>query len=685
MEDNIIIEELKYLAEKIEYHDKLYYMDDAPAISDAEYDKLRERNLDLEKKYPHLIRENSPSKRVGSKILSKFKKVDHLVPMLSLGNTFSKNEVQDFIGKIRRFLKIDNDYLLEFIAEPKIDGLSATLIYENGRLLLGATRGDGKQGENITENIKTIESIPKNLKGNFPSKLEIRGEIFMTNSEFELLNKMRNKESLPSFSNPRNAAAGSVRQLDSTITSSRNLDFFAYGWGQLSSNIGNNLLEIRKNIKSYGFKLNEPYSLCNNIDDMLSFYDNIYKIRPNLDFDIDGIVYKLNNIDFYEKLGSTEHSPRYAVSHKFPAEKGVSVLKDVSFQVGRTGAITPVAEINPVTIGGVRISRASLHNKDEIERLGINIGDTVSVQRAGDVIPQITNYIKNLRPKNSTKIVFPEFCPGCNSKLYRDQTEAIIRCQNFDNCEDQIKGQLIHFVSRNAFNIDGLGEKQISELYNLDIIKKPSDIFLLSEQSSQYQWDRILTLPGWGKLSLSNLLKAINTSKNQPFDKVLYSLGIRHLGQGTSKLIVKNFKDYKSFVYTINNLNENLNKDIFIEDLKSINGIGEKVIFSLIDYFDKCKEDFNSLVSYLNIENPTQSLYNNFFSGKRIVFTGKFNNFSRNAIKNKAETLGAIISSQVSAKTDYLVVGLEPGSKLKKAESFSTKIINEDEFLNYLE
>ena len=683
MNKKSIIEELKNLADKIEYYDKLYYMEDSPSISDAEYDRLRLRNSELERQYPDLIRENSPSKRVGSKITSKFTKVNHKVPMLSLGNTFSKEDVQAFIDKTRRFLKVDSNYDLEIIAEPKIDGLSATIIYENGKIILGSTRGDGKQGENITKNIQTISSIPQSLSGNFPNLLEIRGEIFMKNSEFELLNNNREKDSLPTFSNPRNAAAGSVRQLDFRITKTRNLKFFAYGWGVISDSIGENLLDIRNNIKTFGFDINEPYKLCKNIDDMISFYDEVYKDRPNLDYDIDGIVYKLNNTKLYERLGATEHSPRYAISHKFPAEKGLSTLNNVSFQVGRTGAITPVAEIKPVTIGGVRIKRASLHNKDEIARLGIKIGDTISVQRAGDVIPQIINFIPKLRPIDALDIKFPDFCPSCNSQLFREESDAIIRCPNLYNCEMQLKGQLVHFVSRNAFNIDGLGEKQIFDLYDLKIIRKPSDIFRLAESSSSELREKLVSLPGWGKLSMSNLVQSINKSKIQPLDKFLYALGIRHLGQGTAKLIAKNFKDPDFFITTINNLGKDYNKFNLKEDLKSINGVGDKVIKALLDYFEKSNEEFNSLISYLTIEKLPTSNETNYFSGKKMVFTGRFKSLSRNEIKIKAENVGAIISNQISSKTDFLIVGSDPGSKLKKAENFNIKIINEDDFLSF--
>jgi len=684
MNNEEVIKELKNLASQIEYHDNLYYNKDLPEISDADYDKIRIKNKNIETQFPELILANSPSKRVGSVLTSNLKKITHEVPMLSLGNTFTSKEVEEFINKTRRFLKINQDENMEFVAEPKIDGLSATLLYKNGKLVQGATRGDGKQGENITENIKTIQDIPKNLQGNYPSEIEIRGEIYISNSEFERINSLRIKNSLPVFANPRNAAAGSVRQLDPKITESRKLGFFAYSWGLMSSPIGESLMEVRENIKKIGFNLNHPVKLCLNLYEMLKFYEDIYQNRSNLDFDIDGIVYKLNNLSYYDRLGATEHSPRYAVSHKFPPETGLTILNDVKFQVGRTGAITPVAELQPLTIGGVRIQRASLHNTDEINRLGIVIGDTVSLKRAGDVIPQVINYIPNLRPKNYKKISFPIYCPSCNSLLKREKNEAIIRCINATECSEQIKGQLIHFVSRNAFNIEGLGEKQIIELFDRNIIKGPEDIFLINQDMEKEIKEKILGLSGWGALSLSNLIKSINNAKNQPIEKIIYSLGIRHVGQGTAKLISKNYKSSDDLINKIKNLEINIKKEEFIEELRSVNGIGDKAIFALVSYFLINRTKFFNLIAFLNISTPV-SVKNNmhYLYGKRLVFSGTFEHLSRTEIKNKAEIVGALISSQVSSKTDILVVGLNPGSKFSKAKKLDIDIINEESFLSY--
>ena len=679
-----VIKHLKNLVSQIEYHDNLYYNKDLPEISDAEYDQLRIQNKNLEIEFPDLVLPNSPSNKVGSSLTSTFNKVSHVVPMLSLGNTFTNKEVEEYINKTRRFLKINQNENMEFVAEPKIDGLSATLIYKNGKLILGATRGDGKQGENITDNIKTIEDIPKTLKGKYPEEIEIRGEIFISNSEFERINILRIQNSLPQFANPRNAAAGSVRQLDSKVTASRKLGFFAYSWGLLSSPIGKSLMEVRQNIKNMGFNLNHPVRLCLDLHEMLQFYENIYQNRSNLDFDIDGIVYKLNNLSYYDRLGATGHSPRYAVSHKFPPEVGLTILNDVKFQIGRTGAITPVAELKPLTIGGVRIQRASLHNKDEISRLGIVIGDTVSVKRAGDVIPQVINYIPNLRPKKNREIVFPTNCPSCHSLLKRENNETIIRCINSGKCNEQIKGQLVHFVSRNAFNIEGLGEKQIIELFDRNIIKEPADIFLINLEMKKDIKEKIIGLSGWGELSLSNLIKSINNAKNQSIDKVIYSLGIRHVGLGTAKLISRNYINSESFIAKVRTLAISNSRENFIEELRQINGLGDKAIFSLISYFQMHEKFFFNLIKFLNIsdllfmQDDSHYLY-----GKRIVFTGKFELLSRTEIKNKAETVGALISSQISNKTDILVVGLNPGAKYTKAKQLLISIINEDSFLSY--
>jgi len=417
---------------------------------------------------------------------------------------------------------------------------------------------------------------------------------------------------------------------------------------------------------------------------MLQFYENIYQNRSNLDFDIDGIVYKLNNLSYYDRLGATGHSPRYAVSHKFPPEVGLTILNDVKFQIGRTGAITPVAELKPLTIGGVRIQRASLHNKDEISRLGIVIGDTVSVKRAGDVIPQVINYIPDLRPKKNRAIVFPDNCPSCHSLLKRENDEAIIRCINSSKCSEQIKGQLVHFVSRNAFNIEGLGEKQIVELFDRNIIKEPADIFLINLEMKKDIKEKILGLSGWGALSLSNLIKSINNAKNQSIDKVIYSLGIRHVGLGTAKLISRNYINSESFIAKIRTLEISNSRENFIEELRQINGLGDKAIFSLISYFQMHEKNFFNLIKFLNIsdllfmQDDSHYLY-----GKRIVFTGKFELLSRTEIKNKAETVGALISSQISNKTDILVAGLNPGAKYTKAKQLLVSIINEESFLSY--
>ena len=670
--------ELNHLAKLIEKHNKLYYQDDNPLISDADYDKLIARSSDLEEYFPEIVHQNGPSKQVGSKPKKGFQKVLHKVPMLSLSNAFSIEEIQEFLERTRRFLKIIDEEDLEIFAEPKIDGLSATLIYKNGNLLIGSTRGDGKQGENITENIKYIKDIPKILKGNYPKDIEIRGEIYISNEDFERINMQRLEEGLQPFANPRNAAAGSVRNLNVEITKQRNLGFYAYNWGVLSSPIGKTLVESRRSLESFGFIITKPAKICKGIEEIKSYYDDLFKKRPTLDYDIDGAVYKLNDLGLYYRLGETEHSPRYSISHKFPPEKGATVLEEVYFQVGRTGAITPVAKLVPITIGGVRVQRATLHNKEEIFRLGIKKGDTILIERAGDVIPKISGFISNLRPSNAEEIEFPKFCPSCNQVL---EGETITRCNNFNYCKSQVLGRLIHFVSRDAFNIEGLGEKQLKELFDLGIIKNFGDIFRLASNESYNVHKEISSLSGWGNLSLSNIIGSINDSRSLSLSKLIYSLGIRHVGQGASKLISQYFNNSDDFIARISDLEKNSNLKRISEDLMSINGLGKKAVESLLTYFINNFREFKDLNSFIQIEKTEKIIIDNPFFEKNIVFTGTLEKLSRSEAKNLAENVGAIISNQLSSKTDILVVGKNPGSKIKKANNLSVQIIDEKKFL----
>ena len=675
------LKELIYLSKIIERHDKLYYQNDSPEISDSEYDRLKGRNADLEKYFPTMVLKNSPSNKVGSKPQSKFSKVSHKVPMLSLSNAFSLEEIQEFFNRTRRFLKLDKNDLLEVLAEPKIDGLSATLIYKDGNLVLGATRGDGKQGENITANIRFINDVPYKLKGNFPDEIEVRGEIYISNIDFEKMNLVRIEQGIPPFANPRNAAAGSVRQLDPLVTKTRNLGFYAYNWGIISTPLGKTLVESRNALELFGFNLTQPSKLCSTIGDIKKYFEELFEKRSNLNFDIDGVVYKLNNLSLYNRLGETDHSPRYSISHKFPPEKGATILNNVSFQIGRTGAVTPVAELAPVTIGGVRVKRATLHNKDEILRLGIMIGDTVLVQRAGDVIPQITGFVSSLRSKSAKVINFPKFCLSCNTLLESIDDETIIRCNNVKFCNSQILGRLIHFVSRNAVNIEGLGEKQLKELFNLGIVKNFGDIFRLSSEGSIEIHEQISQLSGWGALSLKNMLESIKNSKNQTLDKLIYSLGIRHVGYGSARLIAKYFIESERFIEEVQKLNNKNNLDKFSENLISINGLGNKAVDSIINYFVNNISEFNDLCSYINLEELIEIKKDTPLSGKSLVFSGKFENLTRSEAKTLAENAGAFISSQVSSRTDILVVGDKPGIKLKKAKDLSIEIIDEKQFL----
>ena len=682
MSEEEALEELIYLSKTIEYHDKLYYQNDTPEIFDAEYDTLRARNTVLEKYFPKISLENSPSKKVGSKPQQGFEKVVHQVPMLSLSNAFSMKEIEEFMDRTRRFLKFDENRLLEILAEPKIDGLSATLIYKAGNLVIGSTRGDGKQGENITENIKYIEDIPKTLKNNFPKEIEVRGEIYISNIDFEKMNLQRIQQGISPFSNPRNAAAGSVRHLNPEVTKTRNLGFYAYNWGIISSPIGKTLLESRVALERFGFRLTRPTKICSNIEDIKIYYEDLFEKRPSLNFDIDGVVYKLNDLSLYDRLGETDHSPRYCISHKFPPEKGATILTNVSFQVGRTGAITPVAELSPVTIGGVRVKRATLHNKDEIIRLGIMKGDTVLVQRAGDVIPKITSFISALRPKSAEVIIFPKYCPSCSGPLGSLEDETIIRCNNMYLCNSQILGRIIHFVSRDAFNIEGLGEKQLKELFELGIIQKFGDIFRLSSEKSSNIHEKISQLAGWGPLSVSNIVDSIKNSKNQTLDRLIYSLGIRHVGYGASRLIAQYFSKGSTFIHKVQELTDKNNLDKFSEDLISINGLGDKAVKSIIKYFTNNISEFNDLCAFVNVKKIRDIKHNTSLSGKTLVFTGTLENLSRSEAKNLAENAGALIASQLSPRTDILVAGERPGSKLKKAKDLLVEIMDEKQFLS---
>ncbi|MBX7147147.1 MAG: NAD-dependent DNA ligase LigA [Alphaproteobacteria bacterium] len=669
--------ELEDLAHEIKHHNELYHQKDTPEISDAAFDKLFQRNQAIEKKFPHLKREDSPSQFVGSAPAAVFSKIPHGVPMLSLNNGFSKEHIVDFIKKICRFLSLSEN-ALEFIAEPKIDGVSTNLLYENGFLTKGATRGDGKVGEDITNNLKTIKDIPHKIHGgNIPKRIEIRGEIYITKNDFLELNQSREKEEENLFANPRNAAAGSLRQLDSTITASRPLRFFAYGYGLHQDKSFNTEQEFLDQLKKWAFPIPTTYRLCKTLDDMLDFHAFMEKERAKLSYDIDGVVYKINQIHLQERLGIISRTPRWAIAHKFTAEQAITFLQNITIQVGRTGTLTPVAELAPVNVGGVIVTRASLHNEDEIKRKDIRIGDMVKIQRAGDVIPQIVGVIVDQRPIHSEEFIFPDHCPVCGSHTIRESDEAIRRCTGGLICSAQIIERLRHFVSRDAFDIDGLGYKHIERFYQEGLIKTPTDIFHLKNKINILE-----TLEGWGKQSIKNLLESIEKRRTISLDRFIYALGIRQIGQRTSGLIAKHYKTYDQWYKSMISSSRDNNEDR--EELVNIDGIGPSTVNDIISFFTEPHNLslLENLIKEIEIENISSHSNNNLLlSGKTLVFTGTLNTMSRTEAKALAEKLGATVTSSVSKQTDFVIIGSDAGSKANKATSLGVKILNETEWI----
>jgi len=656
---------LKTLAILISKHDKLYYQKDKPEIPDKDFDKLVRENNELENKFPHLILENSPNKFVGSSLSKKFKKIKHKLPMLSLANAFNQNDLKEFIDRIRKFLNLDHKEIIKFISEPKIDGLSINLNYEDGILKSASTRGDGKIGENVTTNVSNIIGISKKLHGkNYPRQIEIRGEIFLNKKDFiKLNNKLSEKNK---FSNPRNAAAGSLRQLNSNITKQRPLKFIAHGIGSCSKEYLT-LSEFFNDLIKWKISTNKLIKPCDSIDSMMNYFNNIRNIRDTIQYDLDGIAFKVDNFKLQKRLGFVGKNPRWAIALKFSAEKSITTINKIDFQVGRTGAITPVARLADVNIGGVIVSNATLHNFDEIAKKDIREGDKVEIQRAGDVIPQVLNVIKKEK-KRKNILKPPSHCPICGEKTIKEKDETVIRCTNSINCDAQIIGSLIHFVSKKCFNIEGLGEKQIQQFYKLGFVKNFEDIFYIDKYKKN-----ILELDGWGRLSFQNLIKSINNSKVIELDKFIYSLGIRYLGETLSNTIAKEFLTVSNFIDSVNK------KDRLI----NIDGLGPKVINSIYNYMKNSRNNkiVIALSKILDISDHKISQTNSIFSNKNIVFTGTLFKLSREEAKHLALQLGAKISSTVTNKTDYVIVGEKPGSKVKKAEELGILMISEDEWI----
>ena len=656
---------LKELLTLIIKHNTLYHQKDKPIISDGKYDKLIKENNYLEQKFPHLKLKDGPNNIVGSKILKKFSKNEHKTPMLSLSNAFDENDLKEFIERIKKYLSLNDKNTLFFFCEPKIDGLSLNLYYENGKLISASTRGDGKIGENVIKNIANINGIPSVIKNpNIPKKIEIRGEVFIKKKDFMNINdKLADKDK---FSNPRNAAAGSLRQLDPSISKKRPLHFIAHGLGYSDQNY-KTIEEFYKNLKKWKIPIGEDLMIVDSLDSMMKYFKHIEKKRSLLSYDIDGIVFKTNNYELQKRLSFVGKNPRWAIALKFSAEKTITKIKGIDFQVGRTGAITPVARLEEVNIGGVIVSNASLYNFDEIDKKNICVGDIVQIQRAGDVIPQILGVIEKNK-KGNKKILIPEFCPSCSSKIFKDEDEAILRCNNLFDCESQILGQVNHFVSKKAINIDGFGEKNIKLFYNKKIIRNIADIFSISLNKKE-----ILKLEGWGELSYDNLIISINKSKKTSLEKFIFSLGIRFIGENTSNLLAKEFADIKNLIANSNNY------DI----LSNIDGLGPKAIDSIIKYFSNKKnlEIIHHLIDHFEIKKFKKNSNNNIFSDKKLVFTGSLKNLSREEAKNLANQVGAKISSNISKNTDFLIIGDQPGSKYRKAKELNITILNEEEWI----
>ena len=667
---------LKEYKEKITLIQKLnkaYYHKDKPLVSDAEYDKIKKDILDFEKKNPDIVDINSPSEKVGFAPSEKFSKVKHLVPMLSLDNAFTKDDVEDFLKKIRNYLNFEKDTPIELTAEPKIDGISASLIYKNNKIIRGLSRGDGEYGEDITENLLTIKDIPQVLHGeNIDKEFEIRGEVYIGKKDFE---KIKND-----FANPRNAAGGSLRQKDSKKTALIPLKFFAHSIGDIDEKKFKTHINFLNFCKKIGFKINPLTKTFSSADELIKSYLHVEEIRSSLDYDIDGIVYKVNDLTLQKRLGSLSSSPRWAIAHKFSSEKATTVIRKIEIQVGRTGALTPVAKLDPVNVGGVLVSNATLHNEDEIIRKDIRLNDTVIIQRAGDVIPQVVEVIKSKRDKNSKKFTFPDKCL-CGRPAVKDYNETskkldvVKRCTDTGfNCEFMAREKIKHFVSKEALNIDGFGKKIVEDFWSLNFIRLPQDIFTLD-------YKKIEKLEGWGQLSVSNLKTAIEKSKDISLAKFIYSLGIRHIGQENAKNLSRYFVSMKNFLKLCN-------PDLLMNEINSldeIDGIGETQIESLIHFFKDKKNNkvVHELSKILNIQDFIEKKIDSFFSGKNIMFTGGFSTMSRSEAKSLAETFGAKILSSVTKKLDYLVIGLSKPTKNKidKAKELGVKIIEEKEWL----
>ncbi len=686
--------ELERLKSLIEDANRRYYGEDAPDISDSAYDALKQRNLAIEERFPDLKLAASPSEKIGAPVSETFSKIRHEVRMLSLGNAFSDSDVLDFDARIRKYLGLGPQAHLDYIAEPKIDGLSLSLRYEKGALIYAATRGDGETGENVTNNARTVGDIPERLK-NAPDILEVRGEVYMSHADFDDLNRRQAELGQKEFANPRNAAAGSLRQLDASVTQSRPLRFFAYGWGAQSEPLSDTQSGAFERLASLGFKVNPLSVVCDGPEELLSHYREIEEQRALLGYDIDGVVYKVNDLDLQARLGFRSTTPRWAIAHKFPAEVAHTILEAIEIQVGRTGALSPVARLHPVTVGGVVVSNATLHNEDYIqgrdskgnpirEGRDIRVGDWVEIYRAGDVIPKVRDVDLGKRPADSKPYVFPTECPECGSPAVREEGDSVRRCTGGIICPAQGVEKLKHFVSRGAFDIDGLGAKQIEAFFNdRDLpVREPADIFTLEQRDAE-NLAKLKNRDGWGQKSAENLFRAIQDRRSIPLNRVIFGLGIRHVGESSATLLANRFGSWQAFEQAMDSVPDD-HQGPGWDDLLSIDGVGPVMASALVDTFHNpdTRAAIDRLAGFLTIKEasaPTAS--DSPVAGKTVVFTGTLEQMTRAEAKSRAEALGAKVSGSVSAKTDYVVAGPGAGSKAKKAAELGIEVLSESDWL----
>lgn len=676
--------ELERLAKRIAELDEAYHRHDAPLVPDAEYDALRLRNLAIEVRFPALKRADSPSDRVGAAVADGFQKVVHARPMLSLSNVFDDNDVAEFLARIRRFLNLPESEELAVVAEPKIDGLSAALRYEGRRLVQGATRGDGSTGENITANLRTIPDIPHDLPPEAPELFEVRGEVYMPHSSFQALNEERAAAEATLYANPRNAAAGSLRQLDSRITASRNLRFYAYAWGEAASVPGETQWQVLEAFARWGFLVQPQTRRCVSLTEMLAFYREIEAERAGFPYDIDGIVYKVDRLDWQSRLGTVSRSPRWATAHKFPAEQARTQLQRIDIQVGRTGKLTPVARLTPVTVGGVVVSNATLHNEDYISGKDIRLGDTVLVQRAGDVIPQVLEVVLSERPADAAIFEFPKECPACGSHAVREEGEVDWRCSGGLICPAQAVERLQHFVSRDAFDIEGFGNKQVLAFYEDGLVRAPAEIFTLRQRDAELDTP-LAEREGWGPVSADNLFRAIEQRRSIGLDRFIYALGIRHIGQANARLLARTYGSLTRFLAAMAEAQPREGEAY--DELLDVDGIGAVVADALLQFFAEPhnREALDALIAQIDVADMAAPRGEaSPVTGKTVVFTGTLERMTRSEAKARAETLGAKVAGSVSKKTDIVVAGPGAGSKLKKAEELGLQVLSEDDWLSLI-